>query len=82
MSPNGDALSDVTVGQVSDTEEPNQLTTSKVVLHADVAFEVRSNGEKFGQLRDTKGTIDWYPANAKRPTRLTWEQFDRLMSGQ
>jgi hypothetical protein len=55
------------------------IPTTKVVLHADVVFEVRSDGEKLGELRVSKGTIDWVPVNAKLPVRLTWEQFDRLM---
>jgi hypothetical protein len=55
------------------------IPTTKVVLHADVVFEVRSDGDKLGELRVSKGTIDWVPANAKLPIRLTWEQFDRYL---
>ena len=55
------------------------IPTTKVVLHADVVFEVRSDGEKLGELRISKGTIDWAPANTRTPVQLTWEQFDRLM---
>jgi hypothetical protein len=42
-------------------------------------FEVRSDGVKLGELRVSKGTLDWYPVNAKRPIRVTWERFDREM---
>jgi hypothetical protein len=55
------------------------IPTTKVVLHADVVFEVRSDGDKLGELRISKGTIDWVPVNAKLPIRLTWEQFDRYL---
>jgi len=55
------------------------IPTTKVVLHADVVFEVRSDGEKLGELRISKGTIDWAPALARNPAQLSWEQFDRLM---
>jgi len=55
------------------------IPTTKVVLNADVVFEVRSDGQKFGELRVSKGTIDWCPSNAQIPARLTWEQFDRMM---
>jgi hypothetical protein len=48
-------------------------------LHADVVFEVRSDGEKLGELRISKGTLDWAPSSAKIPIRMTWEQFDRFM---
>ncbi len=56
-----------------------RIPTTKIVLHADVIFEVRSDGTKLGELRVSQGTIDWYPSNAKIPAKLTWEQFDRLM---
>ena len=55
------------------------IPTSKVVLHADVVFEVRSDGEKLGELRVSQGGVDWWPANAQIPAKLTWEQFDRVM---
>ncbi len=55
------------------------IPTTKMVLHADVVFEVRSDEEKLGDLHVSQGSIDWYPRNARQPTSLTWEQFDRLM---
>ncbi len=55
------------------------MPTTKVILSAGVIFEVTSNDEKLGELRVSKGTIPWAPANAKVPNRRTWEQFDRLM---
>jgi hypothetical protein len=55
------------------------IPTTKMVLHADVVFEIRSDDEKLGELRVSQGSIDWYPANAKIPVKLTWEQFDRVM---
>jgi hypothetical protein len=58
------------------------IPTTKVVLHADVVFEVRSDGEKLGELRISKGTLDWAPSSAKIPIRMTWEQFDRFMREQ
>jgi hypothetical protein len=58
------------------------IPTTKVVLHADVVFEIRSDDEKLGELRVSQGSIDWYPSNAKIPVKLSWEQFDRLMRDQ
>jgi hypothetical protein len=52
---------------------------AKVVLHADVVFQVHSDQQKLGELRVSKGTVDWFPANARNGTSLTWEQFDRVM---
>jgi hypothetical protein len=56
-----------------------RIPTTKVVLHADVVFEVRSDEEKLGELHVSQGTIDWYPRSAQKGTRLTWERFDQLM---
>ena len=56
------------------------IPTTKMVLHADVVFEVRSDDEKLGELRVSQGTIDWLPRQAHLPVSLTWEQFDRTMS--
>ena len=55
------------------------IPTTKVVLNADVVFEVRSDDEKLGELHVSKGSIDWYPYLARTPVTLTWEHFDRLM---
>ena len=41
--------------------------------------QVRGDGEKLGELRVSKGTLDWAPMSAKIPVRMTWEQFDRFM---
>ena len=55
------------------------IPTTKMVLSADVVFEIRADGDKLGELRVSKGTIDWVPAKAKIPYKRTWEQFDRMM---
>ena len=56
-----------------------KIPTTKAVLHADVVFEIRTDGEKFGELHISKGSIDWYHANARKPTRLRWERLDQVM---
>lgn len=38
------------------------IPTTKVVLSADVVFDIRSDDEKLGELRISKGTIDWAPS--------------------
>jgi hypothetical protein len=52
---------------------------AKVVLHKDVRFTIKSDGAKLGELRISKGTIDWRPANKRAPIRLEWERFNELM---
>ena len=57
-----------------------RIPTTKMVLHADVVFEVRGDDEKLGELHVSQGTIDWYSRSAQIPTRMSWEKFDRVMS--
>ena len=53
-----------------------RIPTSKVVLHADVVFEVWSDDKKLGELRVSQGGVDWRPGNAQIAAKLRWEQFD------
>lgn len=57
-----------------------RIPTTKMVLHADVVFEIRSDEEKLGELRISQGSIDWFPGKAKSGVKLSWEQFDQLMA--
>jgi hypothetical protein len=51
------------------------------VANADLVIEVKSDGEKLGELRVSRGTIDWIPRGHQNASRsLTWEQFAELMS--
>jgi len=49
------------------------------VLYKDVTFIIRSNDSKLGELRISKGSIDWRPGNKRKVLRMEWEQFDKLM---
>jgi hypothetical protein len=49
------------------------------ILNADLAVEIRADGEKLGELLISKGTIDWRPRGNQYVHRLDWEQFDRVM---
>jgi hypothetical protein len=49
------------------------------VLNADLTIEVESDGEKLGELRVSRGSIDWVPRGHHRSYRLEWERFDDLM---
>lgn len=50
-----------------------------VVLNRDVVFKVKSGNRKLGELRLSRGTIDWVPGNHQTAFRLKWERFDELM---
>lgn len=48
------------------------------VGNADIEFTVYRNGEKFGDLRVSKGALEWIPSDKTYGTKFTWKQFDRL----
>jgi hypothetical protein len=54
---------------------------AKAVLHKDVTFTIKSDGAMLGQLRISKGSIDWKPGK-RRVIRMGWERFDRLMQDE
>lgn len=51
----------------------------KEVVNSDVVFEIYGDDSKLGELRISKGGLDYYGRNKKIPTSLTWSQFDKLI---
>lgn len=45
----------------------------------DFVFVVQRDGTKLGELRVSKGSVVWFPFNARSGYRLDWSQLDRLM---
>jgi hypothetical protein len=47
---------------------------------SDIVFTVYENGEKHGELRISKGALDWIPGGtwSSKPFRLTWRRLDAL----
>jgi len=56
---------------------PNALMGKK-----DAFFDIYQDKKKLGTITISKGSIEWYPANAQKPIRLTWSQFDRLIQSK
>ena len=46
---------------------------------SDIIIEVYRDEEKFGTITVSKGALEWYPANAKKPYHLEWDRFDRVI---
>ena len=46
---------------------------------SDIIIEVFSDDERLGKVTISKGALEWYPANAKKPYKLEWSQFDRAI---
>lgn len=51
----------------------------KVILNSDVVIEVRSGPTKIGELRVSRGSLDWVPTKHQSAYRLSWERFDAVM---
>lgn len=49
------------------------------VQATDVQFSIWSDEELLGELRVSRGTIDWRPARHQQPCVMEWERFDELM---
>jgi hypothetical protein len=50
------------------------------VLSADLVVEIYSDEQKLGELRISRGSIDWVARNHHRPVSKSWEAFAKLMS--
>jgi hypothetical protein len=49
------------------------------VGNVDVVFEVRDGGALLGRMKISKGGIDWFPNNARKPRTITWSNFSVYM---
>jgi len=50
------------------------------IQRKDLFLKVYSNGELFGTLKVSQGSIDWSPAGSKRenPHVIYWQEFDEF----
>lgn len=48
---------------------------------ADIEFKVRKNGQVFGTLAVSKGSIVWFPKDNTYGHKIGWSKFDELMKG-
>jgi hypothetical protein len=64
------------------------MATHRITVHpskplavdsADLVIEVTSAELKLGELRISRGSIDWVPRSHASARWLEWEEFDRLM---
>lgn len=64
------------------------MATHRITVHpskplavdsADLVIEVASDDLKLGELRVSRGSIDWVPRAHASARSLEWEEFDHLM---
>ncbi|HEV3227223.1 MAG TPA: hypothetical protein VGZ52_10320 [Acidimicrobiales bacterium] len=49
------------------------------IQNADVTVNVWSDDELLGELRISRGTIDWRPGRRQYLWSMEWERFDEVM---
>lgn len=49
------------------------------IANVDVRFLVNSDGVLLGELKISKGSLDWRPAKHQYSRRLSWEKFASLI---
>ena len=67
---------------------PGWMPTHRITVHpsqplrvdnTDLIIEVYADDKKYGELRISRGTIDWAPRHHQYAKRLEWEEFHDLM---
>lgn len=46
----------------------------------DTCFEIYSNGKKLGELKISKGGVDYTPAGKQIPIKKNWAKIHKLMT--
>lgn len=52
---------------------------SREIGKVDVLFDIIQNDQKLGQINISKGGLDYYPSNSKKPIKIKWKQFDKMI---
>jgi hypothetical protein len=55
---------------------------SKTVLHRDVTFEIFSGNVKLGEMKISKGNLEWTSRSHQKSKRITWERLADLLDGE
>lgn len=45
----------------------------------DARFHIKKDGRQFGTITISKGDLEWYPYKAKKPLKISWTVFDKLI---
>jgi hypothetical protein len=62
---------------------PEHRTITRVPSHditdADLAIEIRADGQLLGDLVIRRGSVDWHAGGHQYAFKMGWELFDRVM---
>ena len=56
-----------------------ELPKGLVIGMADARFRVSNDDGMIGELQVSKGSVVWFPRDAKKGYKLDWFRFDALM---
>lgn len=45
---------------------------------ADITFEIKKDGVKFGDLKISNGSAVWFPKHGKQGYRLSWSKVEEI----
>lgn len=49
---------------------------------ADIEFHIKKDGQKFGTLKVSKGSVVWVPRDNTYGYRMGWNQFDSSIQNE
>ena len=52
---------------------------TKPLKNVDTTISIWSDNEKLGELRVSRGTLDWKSARRKSVKRFSWERFAEML---
>jgi hypothetical protein len=52
---------------------------SREINKVDAHFHIYKNGDKLGTITISKGGLDYYPSNSRKPIKIGWTQFDKMI---
>ena len=55
---------------------------TKPLKNVDTTISVWSDGEKLGELRVSRGTLDWKSAHRRAVKRISWERLAVLLDAE
>lgn len=53
---------------------------TKPLKNVDTTIAIWSDDEKLGEMRISRGSLDWIPAGAHNPRQITWENVAYLLN--
>lgn len=53
--------------------------TSVELGKVDSKIHIKKDGKQFGTITISKGDLEWYPSKAKKPYKIPWTLFDKII---